>query len=169
MIVPFSAKKSKEFQSLLSKKKNVNPIYFNLTGIEGFDFFTRFLFNRKLGSPRPHNVLIPSIMNMIHLKYKEIYIVGADHSWLGEISVNEENEALVRHRHFYSKGSPKSQKMMDYIKRPRKLHEILNKFYLTFRGYWEIQAYADTRNVKIYNCSEESMIDAFERKKLSDM
>ncbi|MFT6246481.1 MAG: hypothetical protein ACJA0U_003477 [Salibacteraceae bacterium] len=59
--------------------------------------------------------------------------------------------------------------MMDYIKRPRMLHEIIHKFYLSFKGYWEIKDYAIKKNVKIYNSSENSMIDAFERKKLSDI
>ena len=53
-----------------------------------------FFFSKGLAMPRPHNVLIPSIMNLAYLGYKELYIVGADHSWLSEITVNENNEAL---------------------------------------------------------------------------
>jgi hypothetical protein len=169
LMVPFGAKKSIEFRELLAQNKKIIPLYFNITGLEGFDFFKHTLFTAKLGMPRPHNVLIPAIMNMIHLKYEEIHIIGADHSWLEEITVNEDNNALVHQKHFYDEDTSKSRKMMDYIKRPRMLHEIIHKFYLSFKGYWEIKDYAIKKNVKIYNSSENSMIDAFERKKLSDI
>lgn len=162
-IVPIRAKKSSSFQKLISNNKNLTPLYFNEVAIEGFSFFKTFFFSKKLGLPRPHNVLIPTIMNAINIGFKNVYIVGADHSWLGEISVNENNEALVHQKHFYDEQSSKPEKMQDYIHRPRKLHEILNKFYLTFSGYWEIKSYSEKKGVKIFNASETSMIDAFER------
>jgi len=166
LMVPFQAKKSKEFQGLLQSNPLIHPLYFNQNAAEGFKFFKHFLFRRKLGMPRPHNVLIPSIINMINLGYKEIYLIGADHSWLAEISVNENNEAFVHQKHFYDENTSKPTKMEDRGVRPRRLHEILDKFYLTFKGYWEIAEYAEKSRVKIYNASEVSMIDAFERRKL---
>ncbi len=107
-------------------------------------------------------------MNCIYLNYKVIYIIGADHSWLPEISVNEKNEALINQKHFYDEADSKPEQMNDLISRPRKLHEIIHKFYLTFKGYWLIKEYASSKNVRIYNASEISTIDAFERKKISE-
>lgn len=166
MLVPASARKSVDFQQLISSNPNIKPIYFNPTPVEGYDWFKHFMFRRKMGMPRPHNVLIPSLMSLIALGYKELLIVGADHSWLSEISVNENNEAKVHQKHFYDENSSKPTQMHDWSKRPRRLHEILNKFYLSFKGYWEIKKYAESKNVKIYNCSKVSMIDAFERRDL---
>jgi hypothetical protein len=80
--------------------------------------------------------------------------------------VNNQNEALVNQKHFYDETVSKPQKMEDYIKRPRKLHEIIHKFYLTFKGYWDIEKFSKRNNVQIYNASEHSMIDAFERRLL---
>lgn len=162
-IAPIRAKKSSAFQKLLLKKNNLIPLYFNEVAIEGFSSFKTFFFSKKLGLPRPHNVLIPAIMNAINIGFKKIYLIGADHSWLGEISVNEKNEALVHQKHFYDENESKPEKMQDYIHRPRRLHEIINKFYLTFKGYWEIKYFAEKKGVRIYNASETSMIDAFER------
>ncbi len=167
LMVPFVAKKSKYFREFLRSNEYINPLYFNTTPAEGITFLNHYLFKKGFGMPRPHNVLIPSIMNAIFLGFEEIKIVGADHSWLKEISVNEQNEALVHQKHFYDENESKPLKMQDYITRPRRLHEIVYKFYLTFRGYWDIASYAAKRNVKIINCSEESMIDAFERGKLN--
>jgi len=167
LMVPFMAKKSNAFKMLLQKNKNILPLYFNQTPVEGFSGVSHALFAMKLGIPRPHNVLIPAIMNMIALHFKEISIVGADHSWLAEISVNENNEALVNQKHFYDESTSSPQKMQDYIARPRRLHEVIHKFYLSFKGYWDIKAYAAAKKVTIYNASEVSMIDAFDRKKLT--
>jgi hypothetical protein len=166
LVVPFKAKKSTEFRSLLAQNKKLKAIYYNDTAIEGFDSFTSLCFSLKLGMPRPHNVLIPTLMTSIGMGFKEIYLIGADHSWLGEISVNEQNEALVNQKHFYDENASKPEKMQDYINRPRRLHEIIHKFYLSFRGYWEIKTFAERKNVTIVNCSETSMIDAFDRQSL---
>ena len=169
LIVPFRAKKSSNFKDLLNSNSHIHAVYFNQTPGEGFTCFTNFVFNRAWAMPRPHNVLIPGIMHAIHLNYKRIAIVGADHSWLGEISVNNNNEALVHQKHYYDEQTSRPEKVQDYITRPRKLHEILHKFYLSFKGYWDIDTYSKKRKVSIYNCSEVSMIDAFERKTLSEL
>ena len=166
ILVPVIAKKSKEFMDILQKNENIKPIYFNQTPVEGFDWFKHSMFKMNLGMPRPHNVLIPSIMGLIALNYTEILIVGADHSWLSEITVNERNEAMVHQKHFYDEDTSKPKKMNDWAKRPRRLHEILHKFQLAFQGYWDIKKYAEKQNVQIYNCSEVSMIDAFDRREL---
>jgi hypothetical protein len=169
LVVPVSAKKSDAFNALVDSNSNLKPLFFNDTAIEGFSFLTTFAFNHSLGMPRPHNVLIPAIMNAIRIGFTNIYIIGADHSWLGEISVNENNEALVHQKHFYDEETSKPEKMEDYIYRPRRLHEILNKFYLTFLGYWEIKSYAAKKDIRIINASETSMIDAFERGSLDSL
>lgn len=169
IMVPFAAKKSRDFQELLTSNTYLKPLYFNLTSIEGFKGFKRFLFNKGLGTPRPHNVIIPAIMNLIYLKYETIILIGADHSWLQEISVSDDNIALINQKHFYDEQESKSAPMNDYMVRPRRLHEVLDKFQLTFKGYWEINEYIEHKNVKIYNCSEVSLIDAFERKKLNEL
>lgn len=169
IMVPFMAKKSRDFRELLAANKHLKPIYFNLFSIEGFKGLKRFFFNKGWGTPRPHNVIIPAIMNAIYLKYETIALIGADHSWLGEISVSEDNVALVNQKHFYDENETRSEPMNDYVVRSRKLHEMLHKFQLTFKGYWEINEYIEQKNVKIYNCSEVSFIDAFERKQLNEL
>jgi hypothetical protein len=163
LLVPFRAKKSVAFRNLIKSNKYIDVAYFNQTPVEGLPFWSHIWYNWGWGMPRPHNVLIPGIMTGIRLGYKKIAIIGADHSWLAEITVNNQNEALVHQKHFYDEVTSKPEKMQDYIHRPRRLHEIINKFYLTFLGYWKIKSYAEKKGVHIYNSSEISMIDAFPR------
>jgi len=48
----------------------------------------------------------------------------------------------------------------------RKMHEILIKFVHSFAGYFDINNYAKSQNVRIINITPDSFIDAFERMKL---
>lgn len=166
LIIPWDARKQDFWQKIIGQNKNIKIIYFNIIPIEGSKGFKFFCFNKKFGTPRLHNVIGPSIMNMIWLNYKRIYLVGVEHSWLPQISVDENNIALVGQPHFYDKDA-KPEKMngvggVGY----RKLHEIIHKFYLTFKGYFEVQEYAANKNVEIINLTPDSFIDAFPRQKL---
>lgn len=167
ILVPFPAKKNLDFINTWKKNTNIKLVFYNQTPLEGFSFLTAYFFKKRWGMPRPHNVLVPAIMNGIWLNYKEIYLVGADHSWLAEITVTHANEALVNQKHFYDENESKAMTMQDYQVRPRRLHEMIHKFYLSFKGYWEILPFANKQKVRIYNASKVSMIDAFERKSLS--
>jgi hypothetical protein len=166
LLVPFRAKKSTDFQQLIASNPNLKVRYFNQTPVEGLSFWSHRWYNLGWGMPRPHNVLIPGIMTGIRLGYKTIAIVGADHSWLADLSVNDNNEALLRHVHYYATDGTQPMKVEDRIDRPRKLHEIIHKFYLSFKGYWQIKSYANKKQVSIINASSVSMIDAFDRKSL---
>jgi hypothetical protein len=168
LLVPFQAKKCKAFCELLSSNPNLEAAYFNQTPIEGLRYWSHLGYRKGWGMPRPHNVLIPCIMVGIRLGYQGIAVVGADHSWLSDLTVNESNEALLRHVHYYDTEGSKPMKMEDRIQQPRKLHEIIQKFYLSFEGYWLIKEYAERRKIRIINASKISMIDAFERKSLKE-
>jgi len=171
--VPAKAKSQREWKSIFENNKNISIYYFNTTPISGFNFFTHFCYKNNWGMPRPHNVLIPSLMLGIRMKFKNIYITGADHSWLQELFVDSDNEVLLSQKHFYDKQAQKQEHYRDMsIPQPmyhggstktRKLHEVLEKFYYTFRSYWRIKSFAEDNSVKIYNITTESYIDAFER------
>jgi len=160
---PFAARKYNRWQKIIDGNKNISVHYYNKTPIEGFKSFKKWSFNKKLGMARPQNVLIPCISIMIWLGYKKIYLWGADHSWLKEISVDENNNALVNQKHFYDEGETKPETMKKGGKGKRKLHEILYKFMISFREYFDILDYAKDNNAEILNCTKGSFIDAFDR------
>ena len=47
-----------------------------------------------------------------------------------------------------------------------RLHDIVHSFYVAFKAYHEIAAYASTHGIHIYNATPDSFIDAFERRPL---
>ncbi len=158
------AQKYPEFAQTLSKNQHVSIYYFNTTPVEGFTGTCHFFYRMGWGIPRPHNILIPALMLAVGMGHKRVYLLGADHSWLPEISVNNQNEVLVHQKHFYDETHSKPDRMYYAGRRPRRLYEVLEKFYFTFRSYFYIDRYARSRGTIIYNATPYSFIDAFERK-----
>jgi hypothetical protein len=161
LYLPSEAKNNSAWKKYLTNDL-ISIRYFNRTPIEGFRFFKNILFRYGLGMPRPHNVLIPSLMIGINMGYNIIVLLGADHSWLPELSVNDNNEVLVCQKHFYDQNTAKPA-VMGKRGGTRKLHEILHKWQLSFQAYFEINEYAKSQKTKIYNATPNSFIDAFER------
>ncbi len=146
-----------------SANKNIKIIFYNFTPIEGFEFFNYFCFEQNLGMPRNHNVLATSLMLSLSLNFKKIYLVGADHSWLKDIFVTDNNLVLLTQKHFYDEKTAKAEPMTKMGKGERKLYEILEKFTFTFKSYFNIKKYSKKRNSIILNITPNSYIDAFER------
>lgn len=166
LFIPFDARTYKDFLDQFKQNPHLRLHFYNLTPVEGTVRLRNWLFKLGMGIPRPHNVLIPSIMIALKQGYHAIYLLGADHSWLPEISVNERNEVLVHQKHFYDEQSSRPDRMYMAGQRPRYLYEVLEKFCHTFKSYFVIKDYAQTIGANIYNATPNSFIDAFERKNL---
>lgn len=138
---------------------------FNAVGVEGFRSFRNMLYRHGLAMPRPRNVLIPAIMCGIRLGFKEIYLVGADHSWLQSLSVDDDNRLVAIQHHFYEENSREQSRITtEYT--GYKLHQILESLTIAFRSYHLIEDFAEAGGIKIYNATPHSYIDAFARKAL---
>lgn len=166
LIVPFVAKKHYEWKKIIGVNENITIKYVNITPIEGFSSFINWALKANLGLPRPHNVLIPAIKVAIDLSYQEIVVLGADHSWLKDIYVGVDNKVYLSQKHFYD-NNPTPEVMYDGTSnRVRTLSEMLMKFVHSFRSYFVLKTYADSKGINVYNATPESFIDAFERKLL---
>jgi len=166
LLLGMGAKNSGFHKKLLNRNSHITTYFFNTTPVEGFKVFRHFCYKRQCGMPRPHNVLIPSLMLGINMLYKKIYVAGAEHSWMEDLFVADDNTVYLTQRHFYDAQTARPDVMKKTGKGQRKLHEILHKFMLAFKGYWVINSYAKSRGTKIVNISPNSMIDAFERQRL---
>lgn len=163
LLIPFSARNSGSWELHISNNINIEIVYFNDTGIEGFQSLSFWFFKKNLAMPRPHNVLIPSIFNATNMGYQNIYLWGAENNQFLEMSVDENNNAFMHQKHFYDKASSKPRLGKKLGKGQRRVHEILHKFMLSFEGYHIIREYADNRGARVINQTPDSMIDAFDR------
>ncbi|MGD1889614.1 MAG: hypothetical protein ACFB15_03275, partial [Cyclobacteriaceae bacterium] len=124
----------------------------------------------------PHNVLVASLSIVLMMRFQTIYITGADHSWMKEVFVTDDNRVFLSQKHFYD-GQLKSDTYTDKARpmyagsttNERKLHEILEKWYYSFRSYWELNGYAQSIGSRIINVTPDSYIDAFARQNISEL
>lgn len=144
---------------------NITVEGFNMVGVEGFGWFERMVYGSGRAMPRPRNVLIPSLMCAIKMGFKNIYLTGADHSWTRTLEVDENNMVVTVQPHYYHDNNEEHSRIATIYKDIR-LHEIINSFYVAFRGYHLIERFARSRGVRIINSTPGSFIDAFERASL---
>lgn len=144
---------------------NITVKTVNAVGIDAFAWFERWAFKHRLAMPRPRNVLIVSIMTAIWAGYRNIDIVGADHSWMRTIDVDDQNRVVSVQPHFYNDDPAEHRRVASEYAGYR-LHDIVHSFYVAFRSYHQIERYAHSRGIVIANCTPHSMIDAFVRKPL---
>ena len=144
---------------------NIKVRHFNMTPGEGADALCHTLYRRGLAMPRPRNVLIPAIMEGIRAGYRDIWIVGADHTWPHSLYVDDENRVVTVQPHFYEDNKKELDRVAAEYAGIR-LHEVMGSMVVAFRSYHAIRRYAERMGVNIYNATPGSMIDAFTRRLL---
>ena len=165
LFVPVNVSLPSDVAGIIAGNACLRLYRYNLTPVEGAEWFENWAYKSRLGMPRPRNVLIPSIMIAIACGYRTIYIAGADHSWMKTIAVDDDNNVVSVQPHFYTDSQGEQQRIRtEYLNYP--LHKIIHSFYIAFRSYFIIRDYADARGVTIWNITPGSFIDAFPRRKV---
>jgi hypothetical protein len=169
LIVPYSARNTNNLNDIL-ENKFITVRFMNYVVFKGFPSISHFFFRKNLATLQSRNVLIGAVFLGINMGYKRLEIFGADHSWHELVHVNDQNVVMVRMIHFYD-----DEEKITYLPFGKGLeipdvHRIDESFDVwarVFRAYHMLKAYAASRNCKIYNASEKSYIDAFERIKIN--
>ena len=168
LFVPYLARKSKYLTRQANKNPNIRVTYFNYTVFKGFKKLSYLFFKAGLGMPQCQNVIAASIFIALNMRFKEIFLFGADHSWHEKLIVNEDNKLCIKNTHFYENESDVSYRPFYKNELTRELFsmsELFLAWHKVFYGYEVLEQYAKHLNIKIYNSSEVSFIDSFERKK----
>jgi Protein of unknown function DUF115 len=171
LLLPQQAKGATKLIALQQGNKNISIVFFNYTVYTGLQGIGHWLFKKNLAMPQSQNVLVASLFLPINMGFKHIYLFGADHTWHETLYVNDDNVLCLKHVHFYEKE--KEIKHVPFykgvhLKETFTMREIMYTFAKVFAGYERLRNYANARNCTIYNASEVSFIDAFERKKIID-
>ena len=112
-------------------------------------------------SKRPfliRSALYACIQLALFMGFKEIYLVGVDHDYLAEL--NEDGSST----HFYQVAEGLND--ADFYKDKEKL---FFGFYKRWGHYRLMRTYAEKRGQRIFNASEKSYLDVFQRMKLEDV
>lgn len=142
----------------------ISVIGINPVGVEGWKWLESWAYSTGLGMPRPRNVLIAAVSVAALIGFKEIYLLGADHSWSRTLWVDEENFVVSVQPHFYKDDPVAMQKSREFFKNV-KIHEVMESYSIAFRSYHRLKDYADKNGIKIFNATTGSFIDAFPRQK----
>jgi hypothetical protein len=170
MFLPLEAKKWNHFIELPSKNKNIEIIYVNIDVSPKSDEELRFLdYKENKAMPLVQNVLVACIYIAINAGFKNIYLFGADHSWHETLYVSDDNIPSIIDKHFFDK-----EEQVTYIpiyqdsegKIPFTMAKLFGAYSRMYMSYEELANYAKFMGSKVYNASEKSYIDAFERIKL---
>lgn len=173
IIIPDFGKNGFLYQSLKTTP-NISFFFYNTFNFSffneayGFSILEKKIiknWDKNLVSLPAQTVLNTSLSLGIYWRYKEIYLMGADTSWIELLRVDQENNMLYTEDvHFY--GIIKRPLYADTNgKIPEKMHRELRSISNAFYLYWQLKKYADSVGVNVYNASEYSLIDAFPRKK----
>lgn len=166
LFIPARALKDKKWRPMIAGNPHIRLYIYNTTPIEGFQGFCNRVFNAGLGVPRPHNVLIPSIAMGLRLPFKRIYLAGADHSWLPEITVTDDNVVLMHQKHFYDQNQSKADTVTQQNLHSARLYTILYHMYVAFKSYFVLEDYAQSKGKQVINITPGSYIDAFRKEKI---
>jgi hypothetical protein len=156
LYLPYIAKKEEKIQQILSRNTHIRLHYYNNTKVEGFKWFQYMILKRQWGMFRAQNVIVAALLLAIYFDYKQIYLMGADSDWMKNLWVDEQNCLRLRDTHFYE------GKIQDRIIPVSMSHQCAALYYL-FRSYKEINRYASSKKIKIYNTYKYSFIDVFDK------
>lgn len=166
LIVPHEACHSDLLKNISLINKNITIVNFNSTSVTGFKWFRFISYRNFLGMPPVNNVVGACIFIAINMNYKEINLLGTDHSWTQDLMVNEKNHVCCVNPHFFDEedGHYLPHKTVNGVY--YSMHRLLRDYALMFEGYHTLRSYAESRKVIIFNRCKKSFIDAFERRDL---
>lgn len=165
IFMPMAAKKWHQFINLPKENSNITIAYVNTTPMYSSKRIRRFFFRANLAMPVVQNVLVASIFVCLNLGFKKIYIFGADHSWHETIFIDQDNRLCLKNNRSHDmKAADYAPFYMDAAEHvPFKMYNLFKALSRMYESYMELEDYAKSLGAKIYNASEKSYIDAFER------
>lgn len=153
--IPYG-KITSNYEIQLKKNTKIKVLHFNCTRIEGFDKFQFWAYNHGLGIPSSRNIIIPSLINLINLGYKTIYVYGAEFSWTRTMDINPANgKMFFNDRHFYSESEIRYFGQGGFLWWLKAICEMLI-------GVEQISKFAILKKTVIINRTKGSFIDSFQ-------
>lgn len=173
MIVP-SAAKGVELLNRVERNSNISVNYYYSENQDVGSMSKFEAWDKNLIGPPSQNVMNVALYLSLYWGYKETYLIGVDSSFLADLRVDQEtNELYTVDTHFYdNKAVYTDKKFFDQKERGRsrsdwKLHDLIYAHGRMFEYYYDLKEYADYKGLRVYNASEYSWINVFERKKLT--
>ena len=147
----------------IDKHMNVNYFYSNQVLYDGYD--KEMDFTKPI--PGFGTVVHWCIAMAVYMGFSEIYLLGCDNTG---IVVNI--KSLLRTNDDTDYGyevSENEKKRLEALLERNNLEAYLKTYLLTVQDYRRLYKYCSDRNIKLVNCSSQTVIDSVPRKSLTDV
>jgi len=166
--VPSAIFNSGYYQKIFQSNTLIKILPFNTTPFLGPKKLRYFFYDKILAKPTSGNVIGSAIFIALQMNIQEILLFGVEHSWTRNLYVDDQNRTCLVTEHFYE-NEQKGTVWLRSDGEPYSIHGALYDISIMLGGYFDINEYANYLGIKIFNCTPDSFIDAFERKKLEDI
>jgi hypothetical protein len=163
--VPTVAYNSGYYQQTVKRNSSIILLAYNTTSFIGPKIIRYYFYNALLAKPVSGNVIGSALYITLQMDIKNIFLFGVEHSWTKSLYVDEQNRTCTKVEHFYSNNET-GQIWLKSNGEPYTIYEVLSDISKMLSGYPELNSYAESKNIRIYNCTPDSFIDAFERKRI---
>ncbi len=146
---------------------DIRIVRFHTQMYNGFRSLEFWLFRHGLGSANFGTVVQVGEYVALLLGYKRLELYGVDHTLLDGLCVDAQNRLCRIDRHYYDKDGEAAAPQPLYMKSPHipyTMATYLAEVAELFRGHEVLRAYAASLGAQILNCTEGSLIDAYERR-----
>jgi hypothetical protein len=126
------------------------------------------LYDWQLSTPFVGTVAIFATYVSLQLGYNEINIYGIDHNYFSTLAVNSDNELGNIEEHFFDKEIKFKRIINNNNNLPYDVYTFLYMTSMMFLGHNQMAKYGQYKNVKIFNCTENSMVDSYNRKEIQN-
>lgn len=164
--LPWNSRKSPFVKGLMKKKIFKFQFVNYVTTKGGFRAINHRLYNWNLAMPQSQTVLVYALFLGVRIGYERVFLFGAENDWHTNVRVNKQNQLIISDLHLYKEKKEDTERIVKDPLDPSKsirMAVLLESCMKVFKGYDVINNYARTKQVTIYNCSTNSLIDSFER------
>ena len=168
LFIPFTAFKSKRMEEL-NTNSFIKIIKYSPFSLNGFRFFRNWIYKHNIGMPPPQTVLNAAVFLALNSGYKNINILGADHTWIKQLSVGYDNLIYYEDNHFYDKEKAQKVAFVDGDNKDWTIEMWLMSMIKMFRSHYILKDYAHNLGAGIYNLTSDTLLDVYERKMLEDI
>lgn len=140
---------------------NITIIPISTLHFEGFECYRNYFYKIGFATPSFVNVLMMVEYVCLNEGFSNLFLYGADHSFLSGLVVGDDNILYVEDNHFY--GSERVVADIHIDGTPWRVAEFIYDKYLTFVEHDIMRHYADYLGAEIINCTKCSCIDSYKR------
>lgn len=164
-----SLQKESTYLDPVRRNPNIRIVTFHYTPYSGLESLRHYFYKRGLGNGEFGTVVLNALYIALVLGYKAIYVCGIDHTFFNNITVNDENVLCFKDKHFYKEETQLRPMICHYSgmsNKPYTMAQFIDEKALIFKGHLIMEKFAKAIGATIINCTPNSLVDAYERKRV---